>query len=94
MHRAALLVVIMLLSGNTPADSFRCGRSIVKVGDSSNSLIRKCGAPIRKYTSKEIIQNQGRQFRTGVSNWVYARNGGKDMVVVVYGGVVVKMQID
>jgi len=94
MHRALLLVIFMLLSNNAPADSFRCGRSIVKVGDSSNSLIRKCGDPTRKYTSKEIINNQGRQFRAGVSNWVYARKAGKDMVVAVYSGVVVKMQVD
>jgi len=94
MHRALLLVIFMLLSSNTPADSFRCGRSIVKVGDSSNSLIRKCGDPAKKYTSKEIINNQGRQFRAGVSNWVYARKRGKDMVVAVYSGVVVKMWVD
>ncbi|GMR14598.1 MAG: hypothetical protein BMS9Abin30_0203 [Gammaproteobacteria bacterium] len=94
MGRALLLVIFMLLSSNASADSFRCGRSIVKVGDSSNSLISKCGDPIRKYTSKEIINNKGRQFRAGVSNWIYARKRGKDMVLAVYSGVVVKMWVD
>jgi len=49
---------------------------------------------VRKYTSKENINDHGRQVRTGVSNWVFPRKGGKDMIVSVYSGAVVKMQID
>lgn len=94
MNRVLLCVIFVMLSGTAPADSFRCGRSIVKVGDSSNALIRKCGDPIRKYTSKEIINDQGRRLRAGVSNWVYTRKGRKDMIVAIYAGVVIKMQVD
>jgi len=94
MNRLALFTICILLSNTTPADSFRCGRSLVKVGDSSNTLIKKCGDPIRKYTSKENINDHGRQVQTGVSNWVFPRKGSKDMIVSVYSGAVVKMQID
>lgn len=94
MQKSLLLAAFLILSGNASADSFRCGRSIVKVGDSSNKLLKKCGDPVRKYSSKAFVNNNGRQVRASVSNWVYARKGGKDMIVAVYSGVVVKLKID
>jgi hypothetical protein len=94
MNKYLIFTICILFSNITPADSFRCGRSLVKVGDSANTLIKKCGDPVRKYTSKENISDHGRQVRTGVSNWVFPRKGGKDMIVSVYSGAVVKMQID
>jgi len=84
----------MLLSNTATADSFRCGRSLVKVGDSSNSLIKKCGDPVRKYSSKENISDHGLQSRATVSNWVFSRRRGKDMIVSVRSGSVVKIQVD
>ena len=94
MSRLLLFTIFIIVSSNVPAGSFRCERSVVKVGDSSNALIRKCGDPIRKYASKEVVNHQGRQFRAGVLNWVYPRKDGRDMVVAVYSGIVVKMQVD
>lgn len=94
MNRTLLFAICILLSSTAPADSFRCGRSLVKVGDSANTLIKKCGDPVRKYSSKENFNDHGRQLQTGVSNWVFPRRGGKDMIVSVYSGAVVKMQVD
>lgn len=94
MNRLLVFTICILLSNTATANSFRCGRALVKVGDSTNTLIKKCGGPVRKYTSKESINNHGRQVQTGVSNWVFQRKGGKDMIVSVYSGAVVKMQID
>jgi len=94
MNRHLAFTFCILLSNIAPADSFRCGRTLVKVGDTSNTLLRKCGNPVRKYTSKEIFSDHGRQVQTGVSNWVFQRKGGKDMIVSVYSGAVVKMQAD
>lgn len=94
MNRIPLIAICVLLSNAALADSFRCGRTLVKVGDSSNTLLKKCGNPVRKYTSKENFSDHGRQLQTGVSNWVFPRKGGRDMVVSVYSGTVVKMQVD
>lgn len=94
MNRSLLFAICILLSTPAPADSFRCGRSLVKVGDSTNTLIKKCGDPVRKYSSKENINDNGRQAHTSVSNWVFPRRSGKDMIVSVHSGSVVKMQID
>ena len=94
MNRLLLVVLIMLVSAYATADSFRCGRKVVKLGESSNALIKKCGNPVRKYSSKEVLKAQGRQKHLGVSNWVYKRRGKKDMIVSIRSGTVVKLQLD
>jgi hypothetical protein len=76
------------------ADSFRCGRVLVKAGESSNALIKKCGKPDRRYSSKESVRDSGRRSQVSVSNWVYKRHGKKDMIVSVRNGSVVKIQRD
>lgn len=94
MEKLILLTVSILFSGIVEADSFRCGRKIVKPGDSSNSLIKKCGKPVRKYSSREMVSDQGRQSKVAVSNWVYERGRGKDMIVSVRSGTVIKTRVD
>jgi hypothetical protein len=94
MKRLFLFTLFILVSSNTMADSFRCGRTIVKPGESTNALIKKCGDPLRKFSSKETVNDSGRQLRVGVSNWVYERKGKKDMIVSVRSGAVIKIQVD
>ena len=89
-----LLVLCAVLCGNVCADSFRCGRKLVKVGESSNALLKKCGSPTRKYSARSVLSDHGRQRAIGVSNWVYERRGKRDMIVSVHGGTVVKMRVD
>ncbi len=87
-------MVLVLLSGTLSADSFRCGRKLVKDGDTSNTLIEKCGKPVRKYNSKETVNDRGRQVHATVSNWVYKRNRKIDTIVSVYGGTVIKIKVE
>ena len=94
MNKLMLCALLILISSNTPADSFRCGRMIVKLGESSNALMKKCGDPLRKYSSKETVYEHGHQSTVGVSNWVYARKGKNDMIVSVRSGAVIKIQVD
>ena len=94
MNRISLFTILILCSNIAAADSFRCGRKLVIVGDSSNTLTKKCGDPARKYSSKELIYDQGRQTRSGVSNWVFERRGKKDMIVSVRGGTVFRIRVE
>ncbi|MCP4045966.1 MAG: DUF2845 domain-containing protein [Gammaproteobacteria bacterium] len=89
-----LFTIFMSFSISASAASFRCGRALVKVDESTNALIKKCGKPVRKYSSKETVSEHGHQKRIGVSNWVYERRGKKDMIVSIYSGTVVKIQVD
>ena len=94
MKKLFIFTIFIFYSINLSADSFRCGRTIVKVDESTNALIKKCGNPVRKYSSKEITTYQGSQKRVGVSNWVYERRGKKDMIVSVHEGTVIKIEVD
>ena len=94
MNRLILLLASILFSNATTADSFRCGRKLVKQGDSSSILVKKCGNPARKFSSRVSVTDQGRQSMVAVSNWVYERNGKKDMIVSVRSGTIIKVEVD
>ena len=89
-----LLTATIVFADIATADSFRCGRKLIKQGDSGSELIKKCGKPARKFSSKETITEQGRQSKVSVSNWVYERRGKKDMIVSIYDGKVIKIKVD
>ena len=93
MKRILLLTAALILANSVAADSFRCGRKVIKQGDSSSELVKKCGKPVRKFSSKEAIDKQGRQSTVSVSNWVYERNRKKDIVVSVRSGTVIKIRV-
>lgn len=94
MKKWLLLGLCVLYVSTSGADSFRCGRKLVKVGESSNALVKKCGSPTRKYSARATVSESGRQRETAVSNWVYERRGRRDMIVSVRGGTVVRLEID
>lgn len=97
MKKITLLFITLMtlsISSFTTADSFRCGRKLVKQNDSASALIKKCGKPVRKVSSKELTSIQGRQKRVSVSNWVYERRGKRDMIVSILDGSVIKIEVE
>ena len=94
MKKLVMLVTLLVLPGFVSADSFRCGRKVVKIGDSSHALVKKCGDPVRKYSSKEMVREDGKVYKASVSNWVYGRKSSRDKVVSIRNGAIVKIQVD
>ena len=94
MSKMVLMVCCMLCSGAVAADSLRCGGKLVRAGESSNALVKKCGQPARKYSAREVVSENGRQQAVSVSNWVYPRRGKKDMIASVRSGTVVRLRVD
>lgn len=94
MGKLTVVVICILISGAVVADSLRCRGKLVRAGESSNALVKKCGHPVRKYSAREVISEQGRQRTVSVSNWVYQRRGKRDMIVSVRSGTVVRMRVD
>lgn len=88
------ITVLICLSWNVSADSFRCGRKIVKTGDTVSTLTKKCGQPQLKFSSKADINENGRHSSVSVSNWVYQRARKKDIIVSVRSGTVVQVTVD
>ena len=94
MRRSLYILVLICLSWNVSADSFRCGRKIVKTGDTVNLLVKKCGKPQRKFNSRTVINENGRQSNVSVSNWVYQRLRKRDIIVAVRSGTVVQVHAE
>jgi len=94
MKKLLLVILLATIFINANADSFRCGRTLVKANESTNALIKKCGKPVRKFSSKEIVSENGRRSSVGVTNWVYERRGKKDMIVSVRNGTIINIQVD
>lgn len=90
----AIMAVLLLVSSQAQAASFRCGTRIVIIGDSVSRLVRSCGKPELKYKARETIREDGRRQTTGVTHWVYDRGRRKSMVVSVRSGKVVKIELE
>jgi len=89
-----VFLALLGLSASVQADSIRCGGALVKVGDSSKQLLKKCGKPASKFSSKATVRERGHQRQASVSNWVYRRAGKKDRIVSVYAGAVLEIGTD
>jgi hypothetical protein len=94
MLKSGFLATVLLLPSLATADSFRCGRKLVKTNESANALIKKCGQPVRKYSSKTEAWIEGSRKRVSVSNWVYERRGKRDMIISVHQGNIIKLSVD
>jgi len=69
------------------ADSFRCGRKVVRTGDSPGDLLRSCGEPRYKDRGYENIRVQGSQKKARVERWYYKKSSRRlEQIVVIYKG--------
>ena len=92
MKYLLLITWLIILSSDLSANSIRCGNKVVKTGDSGNQLIKKCGEPVRKFSGKEFSTENGRSSNVTVSNWVFERDGKRDMVVSVRNGTIIRIK--
>ena len=72
------------------ADSYRCGRLLVKDGDSAARLLRLCGEPRRRDSGVENVMIGGAFGPQRVQRWYYRKNRRSlEYVVMVHRGRVV-----
>ena len=93
-----MLLTVMLLAlidtGTAQADSFRCGRKIIKTGDTSGDLVRACGDPDHKDRSQERIRIDGVSKNARVERWYYRRSGRSlERIVYIYRGRVAAIDV-
>lgn len=68
-------------------DSIRCGRKIVRTGDSSGELLRICGKPYHKDRGRAEIDVNGIPKSVGVERWYYKKSSRSlEHIVVIYRG--------
>lgn len=69
------------------ADSLRCGRKLIKTGDSSAELLRVCGKPFHKDRGVERIKVNGAVKEANVQRWHYKKSSRSlERIVMVYKG--------
>jgi len=73
-------------------DSFRCGRKLVKTGDSTGELLRVCGEPYHKDRGREEIGVNGISKNVGVERWHYKKSSRSlEHIIVIYRGNIAKV---
>jgi hypothetical protein len=84
------IVAAIGLAGEVAADSYRCGRQLVKDGDSAARLLRLCGEPRRRDSATETVLVDGAWGPQRVQRWYYRKNRRSlEYVVYVYRGRIV-----
>ena len=82
-----LLMLMLVLIESAGADSFRCGRKIVRTGDSPGDLLETCGKPRHKDKGYENLREHGSQKKVRVERWYYKKSSRRlEQVVVIHKG--------
>jgi len=93
-HPMILFCSLALFAQELSADSFRCGRKLVSVGDSAGGLVRVCGEPIHKDRGKETIKVNGVAKETSVERWYYKKSSRSlEHVIIIYKGRVAAVEL-
>ena len=85
-----LMVCLLVMSAfidTAIADSFRCGRKVVRTGDSPGDLLQSCGKPRYKDRGYETMRSQGKQKKVRVERWYYKKSSRRlEQIVVIHKG--------
>ena len=87
-----LMIVTMywMLARASYADSYRCGRKLVREGDSTARLLTLCGEPRFKDSGTEKIHIKGSLANKRVQRWHYKKNSRSlERIVLIYSGNIV-----
>ena len=82
-----LAFAMLVVSNLIHADSFRCGRKIVRTGDSSGTLLRVCGEPLYREKGKARISSVGAGGNVSIERWHYKKSTRSlEHIIVIYQG--------
>jgi hypothetical protein len=88
------VLFLLLIASDMAADSYRCGRKLIKTGDSSGDVLRICGEPYHKDRGTEEIYANGETVRARVERWYYRKNSRSvERVVLLQSGRIVAIQL-
>lgn len=87
------VVLTMLCAAWAEADSYRCGRKLIRTGDSMADVLRVCGKPLFKDRGEAALRLDGVSQRVSVQR-LYYRQGRRSLqhVVLIHKGRVVAIE--
>jgi hypothetical protein len=73
---ASFLATALMAATFAPAeaDSYRCGRKLIRTGDSAADVLRICGEPKHKDRGKQLLRLQGTLQNISVERWYYKKS--------------------
>lgn len=92
---AALVIVAQwALCVEAQADSYRCGRKLIRTGDSAAEVLRVCGAPGYKDRGQQTLRLGGAEQSANVERWYYKKSRRSlEHVVLLHKGRVVAIEV-
>lgn len=91
---ALALAVLIALPAITAADSYRCGRKLIRTGDSTADVLRVCGQPASKDRGRANVREGGATRNVPVERWHYKRSSRSlSRIVNIYRGRVVSIDV-
>lgn len=89
-----LIVLNGLLAVPVEADSYRCGRKLVRDGDSVAKLLAVCGEPRLRSSGSGTIRIDGVKTSVRVQRWHYKKSRrALEYVVLVYRGKIAAIEV-
>lgn len=86
---ALSLILIIACASVALADSFRCGRKLIRTGDSSGELIRLCGEPYHKDRGRARLDIDGINRNVSIERWHYKKSSRSlEHIIVAHHGIV------
>lgn len=81
------LILFFAVSQSLCADSYRCGRKVVRTGDSTERLLNVCGKPRHRDRAREYIKVKGVHKNTPVQRWYYKQGSRSiERIILIYQG--------
>jgi hypothetical protein len=83
------VLIVFLTTGS--AFAFKCGTNLVKTGDKTFEVIKKCGEPI----SKEVVGyrlTKDKNVEFEIKEWVYEHKGGRHYFLTFHGTTLVNIE--
>lgn len=76
------------------ADSYRCGRKIVRDGDTVAQLLALCGEPRFKSKGAAVIRVDGVDKRASVQRWHYKKGSRSlERIILIYRGKIAAIEV-
>jgi hypothetical protein len=94
-HYTPVLLAGLLMAQVSTADSYRCGRKIVRNGDTKAELLRLCGEPRFRDRGVEIVKIDGNRKNARVERWYYRKSSRSlGRVILVYRGRIAGIEVE
>lgn len=89
-----LMTLAFFLATEAQADSYRCGRKLVRSGDSVSDLLQICGEPLYKGRGKETVKIDGVPRKASVQMWHYRKNKRSlEHIFLIYQGKIEAIEV-